>query len=206
MQNKEDAWKKQAERMTEELVKRYEERGLVIEEMGHKINELRGSEMFYCNFARVKTREVTRLKEELLNLRRDVVNLKNEIKDLNAELEGEKRGAVDMIMSLTNQIKRMADLNRDLNEEIKMSHIKVVKNDSTNYNDDWQLVHAAEKLIESAKGKTGNADQVEDIYDLKAKVSLARNYAAGKMDDKYIPSNLKESIKAIMATINNWLI
>jgi hypothetical protein len=209
MKQETDAWKKQAERMTEELVQRYEERGLVIEEMSNKINELRGSEMFYCNFARVKSREVNRLKEELLNARRDIVNLKNELREINAEIEGEKRGAVDMIMGLTAQIKALAEENIRLKAERKMAlppKIMGVQNDSINYNDDWKLVHGAEKLIESAKGKAVSHDQAEDIVDLKAKVAVARNYAAGIMHDKYIPSDLKDSIKAIMATINNWLI
>lgn len=189
-------------------MKKIEKMETEISELKDKLEAVRGSEQFYFFQVKNKKNEINRLKDEVHNLRRDIVKAELTIKDLDKELEGEKRGAVNMIMSLTAQIKRLAELNRDLNEEIKMNRINtpVVKNDNINYNDDWQLVHAAEKLIESARGKAGNSDQVEDIYDLKAKVAVARNYAGGIMDDKYIPSNLKDSIKAIMATINNWLI
>jgi len=210
MKSKEDAWKKQAERLTEELVAKYEERGIEIEELKQKVTDLRGSEEFYCNFARVKSREVNRLKEELLNARRDIVNLKNELRELNAEIEGEKRGAVNMIMSLTAQIKALVEEISRLKAERKVTvlppKVMGVWNDNPNYNDDWQLIRAADALVELAKGKAVSHDQQDDITDLKIKVAVARNYPAGKMDEKAIPSDLKDSMKATMATINNWLI
>jgi DNA repair exonuclease SbcCD ATPase subunit len=199
-------------------MKKLEEMETQIAALKDQIKTLEGNEEFYKsttrnwqNTSHRKDEEIKELKNQLHSAGMDHAKAEIRVKELVRELNNEKKGAMDMISSLMAQVRRLIELNRDLNEEIKKGRIikvdpPVVKNDNINYNNDWQLVHAAEKLIKSAKGKAGNSDQVDDIYDLKAKVAVARNYAAGIMDDKYIPSNLKDSIKAIMATINNWLI
>lgn len=198
-------------------MKKVEEMEAQIAALKDQIKTLEGSESFYIsttrnwqNTSRRKDEEIKELKNQLHSVGMDHAKAEMRVNELVRELNGEKRGAEAIIMSLTAQVKQLAEENIRLMAERKARpfppKIMGVWNDNINYNDDWQLVHAAEKLIESAKGKAVSHDQAEDIVDLKAKVAVARNYAAGLMDDKYIPSDLKTSIKGIMTTINNWLI
>lgn len=211
--------------MENKQMKKIEEMETQIAALQDQIKSLEANVEFYKstaanwqNTSRRKDAEIKELKNQLHSCGMDHAKAEMRVNELVQELNGEKRGAEAIIMSLTAQVKELAEGNIRLMHEANLRLMAERKaspfppkimglwNDNINYNDDWQLVHAAEKLIESAKGKAGNSDQVEDIRDLKAKVAVARNYAAGNMDDKYIPSDLKTSIRGIMTTISNWLI
>lgn len=211
--------------LEDKQMKKIEEMETQITALQDQIKSLEANVAFYKstaanwqNTSRRKDAEIKELKNQLHSCGMDHAKAEMRVNELVRELNAEKRGAETMITSLTAQVKELAEGNIRLMHEANLRlmaerkaspfppKIMGVWNDNINYNDDWQLIHAAEKLIESANGKAGNSDQVEDIRDLEAKVAVARNYAAGNMDDKYIPSDLKTSIRGIMTTISNWLI